>query len=157
MGFYKGGLGIAACDSCPDAATTEAEASTLVTECLCTAGHTGDIAVPEDVCDACELNTWKSEIGPEVCSGCPTNSITTEEGATEVSACECDTANGWTGDIETEEDDCVEEESSGLSTGAIVGITAAGVAGLAATAGGIAYGGCCGSAGSINARAPLLG
>ena len=99
----------------------------------CTAGHTGDIVVPTDTCEACDLNTYKATIGPEACTDCPANSITTEEGATEVSACECDTANGWEGDIETEEDECVEGESSGLSTGAIVGITAAGVAGLAVT------------------------
>ena len=87
-GEWKGTVDSADCTVCTDGATTEEEASTSITACLCAAGFTGEIETEDDECSTCEINFWKDSIGPAECTACPPNSNTgVEEGSTAPNAC----------------------------------------------------------------------
>lgn len=135
---YKDETGPGACVPCPADSTTEEEASTAVTACLCEAGFTGDIAAPADECASCDIDFWKTELGPAACTACPENSNTEAAGSPSFTACVCDTANGWEGEIGSPEEVCRQPTSVGPV--AVVGISAAAVVGVAAALGGVFYG-----------------
>lgn len=136
---YKEGTGPGACLDCPADSTTEEEGATAVTLCLCEAGFTNEIAAPTDNCATCAVDTWKTELGPEDCTSCPENSNTNgADGSPSYTACICDADNGWEGEIGSPADIC--RQPTSVTPGAVVGISAAAVVGVAAALGGVMYG-----------------
>lgn len=109
-----------------------------MSDCLCTPGNTGEIAASADECTACAENTYKPVNGPADCTACPANSETGEgeTGADAPTACVC--VEGFIGVIAGPNDTC--RSPGQLGAGAIVGISAAAVVGVAAAFGGIMYG-----------------
>ena len=120
--------------------TTEGEhGATAVTLCLCAAGFTGEITVPADACAACAVDTWKTDLGPIECRPCPANSDTGgATGSPSYTACVCDAANGWEGEIGSPADVC--RQPTVVTPGAVIGISAAAVVGVAGALGGVMYG-----------------
>ena len=52
------------CTACPANSVNPELGSTLITECICAAGASGEIlGEGEGSCDLCELNFYKTEIG----------------------------------------------------------------------------------------------
>ena len=98
VGEYNEEVGPGACTRCPEFATTEETGSTAITDCLCEAGFTGDIAIPTDLCGACELGSYKPEVGPAACAACPVDATTAETGSSAVTDCLC--TAGFTGEID---------------------------------------------------------
>eukprot|EP01051_Picozoa_sp_SAG22_P003818 SAG22_NODE_191_length_15699_cov_19.660192_10_plen_310_part_00 len=86
-------------------ATTAGEGSTAVTDCICTAGHFGEIEDTESVCEVCALGTYKGIDGPGVCTDCPGVGVSTAATAsTLVTECLC--IAGYFGEILTAADEC---------------------------------------------------
>eukprot|EP01051_Picozoa_sp_SAG22_P011837 SAG22_NODE_1175_length_5248_cov_5.674694_4_plen_439_part_00 len=76
-----------------------------MTDCLCTAGHEGEIETTESVCDVCALGTYKGIDGPGVCTDCPgVGVITAATASTVVTDCLC--VAGYFGEILATEDEC---------------------------------------------------
>ena len=137
--YKEGPPGPEPCVGCPTDSTTEEEGANAVTLCLCEAGFTNEITGPEDTCDTCAVDTWKTALGPADCTPCPANSNTEGVvGSPSYTACVCDAANGWEGEIGSPADIC--RQPTAVSPGAVVGISAAAVVGVSAALGGVMYG-----------------
>ena len=105
LATYKGEVGPGECTACPGAGVTTAETgSTVVTECLCIAGYSGDIIDTDSECTSCAEGSWNGEVGPGACTNCPTDASTAAEGATEITECLCPA--GFTGNIAIPTDLC---------------------------------------------------
>jgi hypothetical protein len=71
---WKSVSGSTPCTSCPTASITLGlTARTLITECKCSAGYTGNDGNP---CGSCSADTYKTLNGSSSCLSCPSNSST---------------------------------------------------------------------------------
>ena len=105
LATYKGEDGPGECTTCPGAGvTTAATGSTVVTQCLCVAGHSGDIVDTDSECTIRAEGTWNADVGPGACTECPEFASTAAEGATTITDCLCEP--GYSGDIAIPTDLC---------------------------------------------------
>ena len=92
VGTYKSQLGNASCTACPTGASTLHTASVADTDCVCNAGFTGPDSGP---CTACNVGTYKSQLGSATCVQCGPDATTLYNASTDISACVCNA--GYTG------------------------------------------------------------
>ena len=76
----------------------------MVTQCLCVAGHSGDIVDTDSECTIRAEGTWNADVGPGACTECPEFASTAAEGATTITECLCEP--GYSGDIAIPTDLC---------------------------------------------------
>jgi hypothetical protein len=100
IGTYKSDPGTDDCDDCPNDATTEGEAATEISLCLCEAGHTGTITAPASSCSSCDIATYKVELGPSGCLNCPDSPFSTTEGEASTNVTDCLCIAGREGEID---------------------------------------------------------
>jgi len=81
-GTFKNTTGDGSCTNCPSFSTTQATASTSLSDCICNAGYAGEDG---EVCTLCLANTYEDA---NVCTSCPENSVS-PEGSSTATACEC--------------------------------------------------------------------
>jgi hypothetical protein len=88
------------CEACPSHLTTIADGATSVNQCVfCNAGYTGPDGGP---CVACELGTYKAQVGSAACSACTTvlnYSTTTGTGSVSSASCVCNMGYNLVGSV----------------------------------------------------------
>ena len=105
-GTFKEVDGDEACNDCPGNSSTYSRSdgslvvgSVQAEACMCSVGYTGDHG---QVCEACDIGKYKSEVGNATCSECPAHSSTYSivdgtavTGSVDVESCMCNV--GYTG------------------------------------------------------------
>jgi len=86
-GKYKVAVGAipGVCQACPSNSDTAAEASDVVTDCICNVGWTGSGGGTP--CSACVTGTYKSSTGSEACENCIAGTYSTTSSAVTPLAC----------------------------------------------------------------------
>jgi hypothetical protein len=100
------------CSMCPSPETFKNEAGlTSVVQCECNPGYYRNA---EQVCVACSLGTFKTQVGDDACTLCPADANTAQEASTSLSECLC-TANFELSDTATlQSPSCVACESTAV-------------------------------------------
>ena len=74
---------IAGCLSCPQNASSS-DGSSLLTQCLCDAGFSGE---PGQQCTACDVGFYRSDMNEYICTACPEDTYNDVLAAEDVAAC----------------------------------------------------------------------